>query len=234
MRGDPGRLRQILTNLLGNALKFTAEGEIALHVELDSSDKRGSRIRFSISDTGIGIAPDRVERLFDSFSQADVSTTRQFGGTGLGLAIAMQMTQLMGSTIVVQSTLGAGTTFSLTPYFLRQPEEAQSISNPRGNLEGTRALLISASRWGRTIFSHYCKTWGIELQTEVNEKKGLRILREAAAAGRAFDFAILNGNANEAWTRETAESIRSGTMSPSPETGSKHWRPSRSTTSTWS
>jgi len=120
VHGDPVRLRQILTNLITNAIKFTATGEVNIRASLDSDDGHKIILRISVRDTGIGIPPERLTELFDSFTQADVSTTRQYGGTGLGLTIAKQLCQMMGGEIRVESKVGKGTTFSFTIALKRQ------------------------------------------------------------------------------------------------------------------
>ena len=114
LRGDPARLRQVLFNLIGNAIKFTLQGEVKVMAGLDRVDGEGALIRFSIQDTGIGVAPKDLPKLFKPFTQADSSTTRQFGGTGLGLSISQEIVELMGGELRVESRLGEGSTFTFT------------------------------------------------------------------------------------------------------------------------
>ena len=132
LRGDPGRLRQVIVNLVGNAVKFTSDGEIVLRVELGEEAEDGVELEFSVTDTGIGIAAEKLDRIFESFAQADGSTTRQYGGTGLGLAISKRIVELMDGRIWAESEEGKGSTFRFTARFEigEQPPAAEGASEP--------------------------------------------------------------------------------------------------------
>jgi CheY-like chemotaxis protein len=132
LRGDPGRLRQILVNLGTNAVKFTSSGKITIQALLESEDEKNVMLRFSVSDTGIGIPVDRQDILFSPFTQVDGSTTRKYGGTGLGLAISKQLAELMGGRIGVESEEGKGSTFWFTAVFEKQPLNAASLTEIEG------------------------------------------------------------------------------------------------------
>ncbi len=160
--GDPGRLRQILLNLLGNATKFTELGEISVRVEMDSAPAAvPARLHFSVSDTGIGIPADRLSKIFESFSQADASTTRKYGGTGLGLAISKRLVELMGGTIWADSTVGSGTTMHFTARFAIAQAEA-APPKPVGNVRvgALRILLADDSEENRFLIRGYLKDSG--------------------------------------------------------------------------
>jgi signal transduction histidine kinase/ActR/RegA family two-component response regulator len=140
LRGDPGRLRQILVNLGGNAVKFTETGEIVIRVRLESEDERNVTIRFSVSDTGIGIPANRQDILFSPFTQVDGSITRKYGGTGLGLAISKHLTELMGGKICLKSEEGKGSTFWFTAVFEKRPAGSGSADEKFAKIEGEGAI----------------------------------------------------------------------------------------------
>src|SRR5262249_9133482 len=142
LRGDPGRLRQILTNLTSNAVKFTQSGEVVIRGTLEQDAGRQVAVRFTVSDTGIGIAPERIGRLFRSFSQVDSSTTRKYGGTGLGLAISKRLCEMMGGQIGVESTVGKGTTFWCTMVLEKQPEAVPDSRSLSLLLRGVPVLVV--------------------------------------------------------------------------------------------
>ncbi len=192
LRGDPGRLRQILTNLVGNAVKFTEKGEVVLRVTLAESDQKSALVRFEVRDTGIGIDPGIRSELFASFVQADGSTTRRYGGTGLGLAISKRLVQLMDGEIDVQSQPGRGSTFWFTARFERQAREDVPIPAPPARLAGRLVLVVDDNATNRQILRQQLGHWGLRVTTEESGKAALQTLREAAASGKAFDLAILD------------------------------------------
>jgi CheY-like chemotaxis protein len=186
--GDPNRLRQIIINLLGNSIKFTDRGGLDVRVELDPDDDRPGRLRFGISDTGIGIPEDKLGLIFESFSQADSSTTRRYGGTGLGLAISKRLVELMGGRIWVESQVGVGSVFFFTAGFevganqIEQdlPEAAQA-SRPVEELEslvgGLRILLADDSDDNRYLIHSYLKRSDATVETAENGEAAVRMFR---------------------------------------------------------
>jgi two-component system, sensor histidine kinase and response regulator len=189
LRGDPGRLRQILTNLLGNAVKFTDEGEVIVRVELVDEDEETATVRFEVSDTGIGISPEQQRRLFLAFTQADASTTRRYGGTGLGLAISKQLVTLMGGEMRVQSEPGGGSTFSFTVTLEKQREYASPAQNVLVDLVGRRALVVDDNRANRTILEKQLSSWGVRTKAV---EGGQEALEELRSAGEPYDLAVLD------------------------------------------
>ena len=189
--GDPGRLRQVLLNLIGNAVKFTATGEVVVRVELTDEALDDLVARFTVTDTGIGIAPEALSSLFDPFSQADSSTTRSYGGTGLGLAISRQLVELMGGTLEVQSEVGKGSSFSFTVR-LTQQNQPTAIVSKGVQLTGKRALIVDDNATNRTILEHQTRSWGMIGSSASTGAAALRILAEARAAGRPFDIGLLD------------------------------------------
>jgi PAS domain S-box-containing protein len=185
-RGDPGRLRQVLLNLLSNALKFTEGGEVVVRISVSQTSAEATQVRFEVSDTGVGMGADVAARLFQPFSQADASTTRRFGGTGLGLAIARQIVELMRGTIGMRSTPGEGSTFwfdvPLTPVTDNSPEPSLDPAH----LQGQRILAIEDMAATREMLQHYGHHWKLDLEMVPDAATGLRRLREAAESPRPF------------------------------------------------
>ena len=192
LRGDPARLRQILTNLVGNAVKFTETGEVLVRVVLHQATAEQATIRFEVTDTGLGIAPDVAGRLFQPFTQADSSTTRRFGGTGLGLAISKQLSELMGGAIGLESEPGRGSTFWFTAR-LEVGEVAPSReAPPRAALDGMRALVVDDNATNRMILCRQLDAWGMRVAEADGALAALDLLRTAAAAGRGYDMVLLD------------------------------------------
>jgi signal transduction histidine kinase/CheY-like chemotaxis protein len=190
VRGDPGRLRQVLSNLVGNAIKFTESGEVVLKVLAQESVGDTVTLRFEVRDTGIGIAPEAQRRIFDAFTQADGSTTRRFGGTGLGLTISRQLAEIMGGSMGVNSRPGAGSTFWFTARFARQTTEAETI--PRYDLQGLRVLIVDDNATNREVLHHQLLPWGVRDDAVDSGPAALERLRAAARDGAPYDLAILD------------------------------------------
>ncbi len=190
LRGDPGRLRQVLINLVGNAIKFTAVGEVALQVQLESEQAGRTRLRFEVRDTGIGIPADKLATLFDSFTQVDASTTRKYGGTGLGLSISRRLVELMGGKIGINSTLGQGSSFWFVLEFACRHE---SVPPPRlASLLGRRLLVVDDNATNRRLLQVLLEHWQCEPLLADSAATALALLAREAAAGRAVDAAILD------------------------------------------
>ncbi|MXM64776.1 response regulator [Streptomyces sp. HUCO-GS316] len=196
MLGDAGRVRQILLNLASNAVKFTERGEVvvrAVPAVGQPSAGDASWLRFEVVDTGIGIAKDKQERMFDAFSQADASTTRRYGGTGLGLAICRRLTQAMGGSIGVTSRLGEGSTFWFTvPLRTPDPAEQPPAKARPATLQGLRVLVVDDNETNRLILDTQLRRWDMQPTTVEGGPQALVALHEAAAAGRSFDLVILD------------------------------------------
>jgi CheY-like chemotaxis protein/HPt (histidine-containing phosphotransfer) domain-containing protein len=196
--GDPHRLRQILLNLVGNAIKFTERGEVVVRctrVEADegeaSSAPAATRLRFAVSDTGIGITPEQQVRLFYAFAQADGSTTRRFGGTGLGLAIAKELSHLMGGEIGVESEPDVGSTFWFT-IRVTNPQ-SPAVAAPAGaDLTGQRLLIVEDNPTNRSILEEQAGGWGMNVATATDGEKALALLQRTAVDGQPFALALVD------------------------------------------
>ena len=192
LRGDPGRLRQVLMNLVANAVKFTEKGEVVLSVFLEEEDSTHAGIRFAVTDTGIGIPRERIPFLFQPFSQVDASTTRKFGGTGLGLAIARKLTERMGGRIGVESEEGKGSTFWFTARLEKQPRDGRTPSPAPEGIRGLKVLVVDDNALNRTVLREHLKSWGCRPEEAAGGGQALEILRRASAARSPFDLAILD------------------------------------------
>ncbi len=191
--GDAGRLQQILLNLTNNAIKFTESGEIAVRAALDSENDRNVCVRFEVVDTGIGIPPDRQDRLFASFSQVDASTTRKYGGTGLGLAICKNLVELMGGHIGVESEPACGAKFWFTVTFEKAPEDAKRASEQLPTeLRGRRVLAVDDNATNREILLEELSGWGLVCHAASDGLEALAMLRKATAAETPYHLAVLD------------------------------------------
>jgi two-component system sensor histidine kinase/response regulator len=191
LKGDPGRLRQILTNLVANAVKFTGKGEVTLQAYLEEDLPGTAVVRFEVTDTGIGINPNTQAKLFRPFVQADSSTTRKYGGTGLGLSISKQLVELMGGRIGVRSIEGQGSTFWCTARFQKQADSPRAIL-PTGDLTGKRVLIVDDNESNRLILHNLVSGWGMVDDLAEDAESALRRIAEAKQRGRPYDLAILD------------------------------------------
>ena len=205
--GDPGRLRQVLTNLLGNAVKFTEAGEVVVRVGLEDETEDKANVRFEVSDTGIGISSEQQERLFESFAQVDSSTTRRYGGTGLGLAISKQLITLMGGEIWVESEPGKGSTFFLTVPLEKQPEQSRVVPAAPADLRNLKTLIVDDNATNRRILYKQLASWGMESEGVESVREG-KMLRSAAEGAEPYDLAILDMQMPKMDGLELARSIK--------------------------
>jgi PAS domain S-box-containing protein len=189
--GDPGRLRQVLLNVLGNAVKFTDAGEVVLHVDVESATPARATLRFAVTDTGIGIPADKQRAIFQAFTQADSSTTRRFGGTGLGLAIALRLVELMGGRLWVESEVGRGSTFWFTGTFDRPPSASLEPLVPKtAALDGLRVLVVDDNATNRRILEEMLASWHMKPTTVADAESALAALKRAVKQDEPFDVII--------------------------------------------
>ena len=192
VRGDPFRLRQVLTNVLGNAIKFTEEGEVTLRAEVVEDAPDAATVLFEVTDTGIGMTEEQTSRLFKPFTQADASTTRRYGGTGLGLAISKQLVSMMRGEIGVRSEPGVGSTFWFTTRLEKRPEGEQKAPAIRKNLRGLRVLVVDDHETNRRILHKQISSWDMKNGMAEDGEEALALLRAAAEGGEPYDLAILD------------------------------------------
>ena len=192
LRGDPGRFRQVLINLLGNAIKFTERGEVVTTVEVAHEKPDTVELQVAVRDSGVGITAEARSRLFQPFSQADSSTTRKFGGTGLGLAICRRLVELMGGEIGVDSEPGQGSTFRFTVRLERVPAGAADTAADTAALRGARALIVDDNTTNRVFLREQLRVWGVEADEAPDGPTALERLRAAAAAGSVHQVALLD------------------------------------------
>jgi len=204
--GDPGRIRQVLTNLAGNAVKFTEQGHVLVAVECEEHDAAQARLRLVVEDTGIGIPEDKLAQIFDKFTQADASTTRRYGGTGLGLAICKQLAKLMGGAIGVTSEPGRGSRFWLTVP-LPVDRQPAALPAPPTELAGVRILIVDDNAVNRRVLEEQLARAGLRAHSVPSGRQGLQELRDAQAAGAPYQIALLDDHMPEMGGEDLARAI---------------------------
>jgi signal transduction histidine kinase/CheY-like chemotaxis protein len=188
--GDEGRLRQVLINLVGNAVKFTPSGSVIVEAAAERDSAGGARVRFSVRDTGIGIEPALQSAIFEPFRQADGTTTRRFGGTGLGLAISRSLVEMMGGKLELTSAVGAGSTFS---FAIRLPKgDERAIERPAESLRGSRVLVLDDDAASRDVFVRYFRSWGMRPDAYGDARSAFDALLRVSAQGEPVDVAVVD------------------------------------------
>src|SRR5918911_84052 len=206
--GDPGRLRQILLNLVGNAVKFTPAGEVVVRASVDDVADEGVVVRVTVADSGVGIAPDVRAQLFEPFTQANGSAARRYGGTGLGLAICKRLVELMGGEIGVESVLGQGSTFWFTVRLRTSPRTSDAAPLREVALEGRRVLVVDDNATTRSILQHHLTRGGTRTDAAADGPSALGLLRQAHQQGAAYDLVVLDLHLPGMDGLELAQAIR--------------------------
>ena len=208
VRGDPNRLRQVLLNLLGNAVKFTAQGEVVLSVDGQKSEDGQDRFRFSVRDTGIGIGADKLAGIFESFVQADGSTSRRFGGTGLGLTISRRLSELMGGSVDVESELGVGSTFSVTLPLVAATTPREARSQRPGTVRGCHVLICDDNETNRLLLEKQLAAWGCHTTSVDSGPAALDAVAARENSATPFDVLLLDHAMPEMTGMDVAMALR--------------------------
>jgi two-component system sensor histidine kinase/response regulator len=191
--GDPVRLRQVILNLVGNAIKFTDQGEVVLRVEVESQDADGTTLHYAVADTGIGIPPEKQKLIFEPFTQADTSTTRKYGGTGLGLSISIRLIEMMGGRVWLDSEAGRGTTFHFTARFGNAGAGiARPASLDPSILDNMRVLVVDDNATNRQILETTLGYWRMKPSSAAGAEHAIRLLNEAQAGGTPFGLMVVD------------------------------------------
>jgi PAS domain S-box-containing protein len=190
--GDPGRLRQVVVNLVGNAIKFTPAGEVVVDVQIETTSPEQIELHFSVRDTGIGISADKQKLIFDAFTQADTSTTREFGGSGLGLAVSSKLVALMGGRMWVESEIGRGSQFHFTARLGADAAAPPRLRLDRSALRDLAVLIVDDNHTNRRIVEEILSNWGLRPTTVDSGAAALDELARAAAAGQPFHLVVLD------------------------------------------
>ncbi|MDW8353646.1 MAG: response regulator [Bryobacterales bacterium] len=192
LQGDPERLRQVLVNLVGNAVKFTERGEVVIQVTCEEDRPDEATLRFSVRDTGIGLPPGAERWLFQPFTQADGSAARKYGGVGLGLALSKQLVELMGGRIGARGEPGRGSAFWFTARFAKPAPPEDAVAPPAETLEGLRVLLVEDHETTRAILERYLASWGVSFRRASGTRETLEAMRRAAAEGEPYDAVLVS------------------------------------------
>lgn len=213
LKGDPGRLRQIIINLVGNAIKFTTQGEIVINVSISKEQDGAATILIKISDTGIGIPAEKLDTVFTPFTQAEVSTSRTYGGTGLGLTICKQLAELMGGEVGVTSEIGKGSTFWFTAVFEKQSMQADSAAKRataalRADISGIKILVVTNNVTNRTLVTTLLNQWDCHCETAADGKSSLTLLQQAVQRKDPFSLVLMDQNIPDMDGRELGSRIK--------------------------
>jgi protein-histidine pros-kinase len=192
LRGDPGRLRQVIMNLVGNAIKFTDHGEVEVRARLERSGQADVVVQFEVRDTGIGIPADKQQEIFRPFAQADASTSRQFGGTGLGLSICRHLVAMMGGDLDVESTVGVGSTFRFSARFKSGQASGPKPDQRLARLAGQRILVVDDNRTAARLLGLQLQNWGVRVQVAFSGAEALAKVAEMAATGAEFEALLVD------------------------------------------